>query len=92
MSIGWSRDSNCVEATPCGGCSTIVGYSLFPQKFSRDPEHVLSLFLAQSPQSLITEAWSQFWVTLVGQTLPVLQHHRLLPAKFLLEEMLQLVR
>ena len=33
--------------------------------------------------SVITDAWSQCWVTLLGQTLPALQHHRLLPANVL---------
>ena len=63
---------------PSGKQNCYCWLFVFPSKFSWDTW--TSFFLAQIPQSVITDAWSQCWVTLRGQTLPALQHHRLLPA------------
>lgn len=62
-----------------------AGYSLFPQNFHgfHTMDMDIPFFLARAPQSVITDAWSQWWVTSLGQTLPALQHHRLLPANVL---------
>lgn len=66
-----------------------AGYSLFPQIFRGIQNHGYPfLFLVPATQSVITDAWSQCWVAFLGQTLPALQHHRLLPANALKDAVL----
>lgn len=80
---GWSRDPTLVEACENADCLLLLAIRFSLKIFVRPIPWTSLFFLARAPPSVITDAWSQCWVTLLGQTLPALQHHRLLPANVL---------